>query len=215
MSQPIKSVISRQSIVLEVADLLKTLRLEKDLQQADLMDRFSALNRQTISRIENGRRATIDLGQLAEIVNACGEQLVIGTTYDNKKTLINSTKEDKVLSAFAEGRIEEADVLLEELRQWQYPAHQVTAKCKRNMAVHISNHFKGQTGQSHLLMNGIAMGLSMIDCDKEAQHFIEMYHRIINEGEENLSRRQALQREEDLKIDECSVKVLTSGEEMD
>lgn len=191
MNQSTELIIRKQEIVLEVADLLRNLRRDKKLKQKFVAEQVG-VKRQVLSKLENGQREQVDLVQLAEIVNTYGEELIVTTGSQSKESLINTEEEDLVLIAFSEGRIEEAEDLLEPLRHWHYPFHRIEARCKRDMAIAISYHFKGAVSRSYTLMNDIVMGLALLKCKDETLHLIEIYQRITKEGEEAFEREEAL-----------------------
>lgn len=182
MSQQINHVIKEQAILLEVGDLLSRLRREKQWRQKEVSEELG-LGRQALWKLENGKKAKIDLVRLAQLVNFYGEELIITTSNQNKRSLTNTYAEDEVLIAFAEGRIEEAEEGLEELKNWVYPFYRIEAKCKRDMALAISQYFKGAVSRSYTLMNDIVMGLATLKYPKEVDHFVEIYSRVTREGE--------------------------------
>lgn len=181
MSQQINHVIKEQAILLEVGDLLSRLRREKQWRQKNVSEKLG-IGRQALWKLENGKKAKIDLVRLAQIVNFYGEELIITTSNQNKQSLTTTYAEDKVLIAFAEGRIEDAEEGLEELKNWVYPFYRIEAKCKRDMAIAISLHFKGESSRSYTLMNDLVMGLATLKYSKEVDHFVEIYSRLISEG---------------------------------
>lgn len=188
-SQRLPYLLKRQSIHLNVAQLIKELRLVKNIKQEELCER-AAISRQYLSEIENGHRRQLNLVKVEDIVNACGEQLYLTTSYRNPLQISDQTeREDQVLRAYAEGQIEEADALLAEIYSWRYPAEHIMAKCKRNMAIAISYHFKGLPKHAIGKMNNTVMGLSQIDCGEEDDYFTELFYRIIGTGDQKLSKK--------------------------
>ncbi|WP_314065577.1 helix-turn-helix transcriptional regulator [uncultured Vagococcus sp.] len=185
-----ESLIKREkSIIVSAAQLVKEVRLAKDISQDELCERVD-MSRQHLSKIENGHIKKLDLNCLDLLINGCGEKLELQSSYINKLQLSHQTeKEDQVLITYSQGRIEVAEELLAEIRRWQYPPEHLRARCKRNMAIAISYYFKGRHSYSQNKMNEIVMGLSLIGCGEEAERFIEMYYRIVKKGEQNMTEK--------------------------
>nr|WP_283808993.1 helix-turn-helix transcriptional regulator [Vagococcus allomyrinae] len=168
--------------------MIKELRLAKRLNQGELSERAN-VSRQYICEIENGHRRQLNLVKIQDLVNGCGEQLFVTTSYANPLQISDQTeKEDQILRAFAEGKTELAEELLGDIRGWRYPTEHIVAKCKRNMAVAISYHFRGLPNYAHGKMNNLIAGLSYLDCGEEAEYFAEMFYRIIKNGDKELYR---------------------------
>lgn len=188
--QALTHLMKRQAIHLEVAQLIKELRQAKELSQTDLCARVT-ISRQYLSEIENGHRRQLNLAKIEELIMGCGEQLVITTSYSNPLQVSDQTvREDQVLRAYAEGQTEKAEVLLGAIRSWRYPTEHIVAKCKRNMAIAISYHFREQPKLALGKMNQLIMGLSALDCGEEAEYFTELFYRIIKMGEKERANSQ-------------------------
>lgn len=184
----LSTLMNQTSLNLEVAQLIKGIREQKELSQEEVCEKAN-ISRQYLSEIENGRRARLNLETVAQIVDACGEQLGITSSFKHTLQVSDQTvKEDQILNAFAEGRIEDAEILLAQIRRWRYPTKYVIAKCKRMLAVAISYHFRGVRGHSQEVVSHLVMGLAAIGCGEEAERFIEMYYRIIEQGEKEQQR---------------------------
>lgn len=180
--EPIKAIIRRKPIVRDLAWLLKETRVSKGITQEELAIDLG-MTRQAYSAIESGRGKRLDIVKVNEIINHCGEQLIMTTTLDNHQSSGNSILEDDLLLDFAEGRISEANAGLKELRYASYPPEKMYAKCKRNLGIAISAYFNQQPSQSHQLMTDVVMGLAQIGCFTEADEIRELYQRVIYEGE--------------------------------
>lgn len=167
---------------LEVARLLRELREKKGISQGQLAKRIGR-NRQVVAQLEQGIVKNINLRRLDELVAACGEGLIVTTTEKARIFPLDTHQEDQVLVAFAKGQIGKAERLLADLRRWQYPATQVMACCKRNMAVTMSYYFKGRSDLSHAEMNKIVMGLGLIGFAKEAYELKELYEYVLDQAE--------------------------------
>ncbi len=179
-------LLKRHPVHLEVAQLIKELRQAKGISQTDLSKK-AAISRQFLSEIENGHRRQLNLIKVEKLINACGESLYITSSYENPLQISDQTeKEDQILRAFSLGQTELAESLLAEIRQWRYPSEQLMAKCKRNMAVAISYHFRGNPKFAYGKMNNIVMGLGYLDCGEEAGYLTEIFYRIIKNGDEEL-----------------------------
>lgn len=186
----ITKLLKGDPLHLKVAQLIKELRLYKNITQEEVC-RQANVTRQYLSEIENGHRKQLNLLKIQEIVQSCGEQLYVTTSYDNPLQISDQTaKEDKVLNCFADGKIQEAEDLLSEIRYWRYPTEHMTAKCKRKTAVALSYHFRHMPYQGLAVLNRLVSGLCMIDCREEAEYFIEIYFRIKSLGEQEAVRRR-------------------------
>lgn len=188
--QTLDSLLKQVPLHVEVAQLIKEVRMNKKVSQGDIC-KGVGMSRQHLSNIENGRLKRVDLEELAAIFGLCGERLFITSSYDNPLQVSDQTEqEDQVLNAYAAGELEKAESLLMAIRRWHYPTEHINAKCKRNTAVAISYHFKGLCHQSQNLMNQLVMGLGLLSCGKEADYFIEIYQRIIEQGEKALMEKR-------------------------
>lgn len=180
--------VSREEGLLEVARFLRELRERKQVTQGELADK-GGVSRQAVSAIERGKCKKIDLVRLMELVNACGETLVLSTS-DRKESWGTTPLEDEVLTAFQEGELLEAEQKLTAIRRWQYPLNHILGRCKRDMAVTMSYYFKGRNDLSHSKMNKIVMGLSLLGFVKEAREMAAMYNRILDDGEEQIEVKE-------------------------
>lgn len=195
-NKPIEGWLKQEPLALEIAQLIKGLRQHKNLSQEEICEEVE-LSRQRLSEIENGHLKRLDLDKVQAIVNACGEQLYVTSSYDNPLQISDQTEqEDQILLAFSEGRIEEAEEGLAQIRYWRYPTTHMVAKCKLHVALAISYHFKQLQDRSQMQMNKLLMGLSLMDCREEADRFDEMYARIIECGEKQVSKQSALRQKE-------------------
>lgn len=186
----ISKLINSEPLHLKVAQLIKELRQNKHVTQEEVCQQAN-VTRQYLSEIENGHRKQLNLVRIQEIVQSCGEQLFVTTSYDNPLQISDQTeKEDKILNYFAEGDIQEAERLLSEIRFWRYPTEHIIAKCKRKVAVSLSYYFRQMPRESEASLNRLVMGLTMVDCREEADYFMEMFYRIMRLGEKEVSRRQ-------------------------
>ena len=185
-----KSLLKQESLQEEVGRMIKEVRTFKKMSQGELCE-LTQVSRQNLSEIENGRIGQLDLEKVCKLVNACGEQLYVTTSFNNRLQISDRTeREDQVLVAFASGDIEQAEELLKVIRQWRYPPSYITAQCKRHVAIAVSYHFMGMTDRSKLRMSDLVMGLSYLGCDKEADRFIEIYDRTISSGENELMKKK-------------------------
>lgn len=185
--------LKQEPLQKEVGRLIKDIRLYKRLSQNELCE-LTNTSRQKLSRIENGRISQLDLEKIRQLINACGEQLHITSSFDNPRQISDRTeREDGVLTSFAAGEIKKAEELLRVIRRWNYPPSYITAQCKRNVAIAVSYHFMGLEDRSKLKMSDLVMGLCYLGCDKEADRFIEIYDRTIDSGERALTKmREAM-----------------------
>ncbi|WP_314068291.1 helix-turn-helix domain-containing protein [uncultured Vagococcus sp.] len=187
--QGLDQLLRRHPVHLEVAQLIKELRQAKGMTQTDLSQK-ALISRQFLSEIENGRRRQVNLVKVADLINACGESLYVSSSYENPLQISDQTeKEDEILRAFSAGQMELAESLLAEIRNWRYPSEHIMAKCKRNMAIAISYHFRGNSKIAHGKMNNIIMGLSYLECGEEANYLTEIFYRIIKNGNKQLLKQ--------------------------
>lgn len=192
VEQAFTTLLKQAPLQVEVGQMIQELRSYKKLTQNDI-SQLTDMPRQTLSELENGRISHLDLEKIRKIVNVCGEQLYITTSFENPLQISDRTeREDAVLIAFASGDIKTAEELLRTIRRWHYPSTHLTAQCKRNIAIAVSYHFKGMETRSKLRMSDLVFGLSYIGCDKEAERFIEMYDRTIDAGEKAMTKKKSV-----------------------
>ncbi|WP_314061559.1 transcriptional regulator [uncultured Vagococcus sp.] len=184
------TLLKQEPLQIEVGRLIKDMRVQKHLSQGDLCQ-LTHTSRQQLSKIENGRIGQLNLEKVRQLINACGEQLHITTSFDNPLQISDRTeREDAVLIAFAAGEIKKAEELLQVIRRWNYPPSYITAQCKRNVGIAVSYHFMGMEDRSKLRMSDLVMGLCYLGCDKEADRFIDIYDRTISSGEKGLMAKE-------------------------
>lgn len=173
------------NIQLEAARLLTRAREKKRLSKQKLAEQMG-IDRRAIIDIEYAKRS-VDLVLLDKILTACGETLMLRLSSRPGRKSLNTAIEDEILNDFAAGNPALAEEKLKKIRTWHYPMNQCLARCKRDTAIALSYHFQGKQARGASYMNNTIMGLSLARFTQEAQQFIELYQRIVREGDEQLS----------------------------
>lgn len=171
-----------------IGNIVKKIRMGKKMTQGEVC-RKSGVSQSQLSRIENAQSEHVDINIVKKILGACGEKLVISSTYDDPIRLTDETEqEDLILTKFAEGKIAEANKELNRLRRWYYPDFSIVGQCKRSVALAVSYHFDGREERSKWRMQKLVEGLSLLQCQTEMELFQDMYFRVIQQGEEELKK---------------------------
>lgn len=171
----------QSDIVHVIRALLTEYRKRHNLSQDELAA-ILGIHRRQVARLES-EKGLVDLKRIEQAFALMDEQLQVRLAPKSAKTNMLPV-EDQILQLFAEGKLDKAEPLLKTIRTWQYPLSQAMSRCKRDMAIALQHHFKGNAARGAAYLNNTIMGLSLARFTKEAEQVMEMYQGIIRKAEQ-------------------------------